>query len=110
MKRILLYLSFFLSFYGYALVSGKVEVSGMVKKVGKNEVTLKQKNGTITVPRDTILDQKSIRGKNQVKAFIDIDVFNKIIGAKYRQLASQRSEKANRKPASSEDYEHFDYD
>ena len=43
MKKLLLYLTFVLSSYGYALVAGPVKIQGIVVSYDKDTVTLKQK-------------------------------------------------------------------
>jgi len=54
MKKVLLYLFLVLSSYGYALVVGPARVQGVVVSYDKDTVTLKQKNGKIKVPRESI--------------------------------------------------------
>ena len=94
MKKFLLYLSLLLSSYSYAVVSGPVEVSGTVVKYDKNTVTLKQKKGQITVPRNRIPSKYKLRYKRRVKALLTVEDFNKILRADYKRvLASQRAKK-----------------
>lgn len=58
MKKFLLWLSLFLSFYSYGLAVGQVKVTGTVKKFNKKIVVLINKKGQkITLPR------KAFKGK-----------------------------------------------
>ena len=111
MKRILLYLSFFLSYYGYAKVVGQVKVQGEIKYFDKHTVTLKQQNNEFKVPRESIKNKDRLRTGKTVHALLSIEDLNrlsvkKIEVKKQRRIASQRDEKwdieTTRTPASSE--------
>ena len=107
MKRILLYLSFFLSYYGYALVVGQVKVQGKIKNFDKNTVTLIQQDNEFKVPKKSIKNKDKLKTGKTVHALLSVEDLNRLsvkkIGIKdTRRLASQRVEKGHREPASSD--------
>ena len=70
MKKLLLYLSFLLSFYGYALAVGPAKLQGVVVSYDKKTVTLKQKKEKIKVPRESIPDKFKLRTGKRVYALL----------------------------------------
>lgn len=79
MKKLLLYLSFIVSFYGYALVAGPVRVQGIIVSYDKKTVTLKQKTGKIKVPREAIPKKFNLKTGKHVYALLKPEYLNKII-------------------------------
>ena len=83
MKKVLLYLTFVLSSYGYALVAGPVRVQGVVVSYDKKTVTLKQKTGKIKVPRESIPKKFKLKTGKQVYALLKPEELNKILANKF---------------------------
>ena len=79
MKKLLLYLTFVLSSYGYALVAGPVKIQGIVVSYDKDTVTLKQKNVKIKVPRESIPKKFKLNTGKRVYALLKPEELNKIL-------------------------------
>lgn len=79
MKKLLLYLTFVLSSYGYALVAGPAKLQGVVVSYDQNTVTLKQKNGKIKLPRDSIPKKFKLKTGKKVYALLKPEDLNKIL-------------------------------
>ena len=109
MKKVLLYLSILLSYFSYAFVAGRVEVSGVVVSYDKEFVTLQNGKARIEVPKKTVKlkpKTKLTRG-TKVYALLTVKELNDtILRAKEnnRRIASHRSKnrriKSNRRIAS----------